>query len=184
MFRSKTFRSTGHINTPGRLRGVTFIEMLVAASIASVLAASAVPNFHSAMQRERLASATNELVLAATLARSEATVRRARVALEPLHALDWASGWRVYLDANGNGRLDPDETVLHTFDAPPSGLAIVPAFGIYDAHVLSFDAAGLLRRPGSAGLVLGRLTLRLDGNVRTLCFSAAALRTVRAETCA
>jgi len=118
-----------------------------------------------------------------TLARTEATSRHTRVAVAPLVAADWSRGWQVFLDANDDGRRDGGETVVHTFDAPPAGLRVAPAFGNYDARVLSFDPAGLLRRPGSAGLVLGRLTLRLDGMARTLCFSAGAMRTVRAESC-
>jgi len=164
-------------------RGFSVVETLVAASIASVLAASVLPDFGSALQRERLAASTNELVLAVTLARTEASSRRARVAIEPLTGADWSRGWQVFLDANDNGRRDAGEAVVHTFDAPPNGLTVAPAFGNYDARVLSFDPAGLLRRPGSAGLVLGHLTLRLDGKARTLCFSAGAMRMVRAESC-
>jgi hypothetical protein len=33
-------------------------------------------------------------------------------------------------------------------------------------------------------MVLGRLTLTTDGQARTLCFSAASVRTVRGTACA
>lgn len=164
-------------------RGATLIETLLALCIAGVLLSSAIPSFRGALERERLTAATNELVLAVNLARSEATSRRTRAALAPLMGANWASGWHVFVDANDNGRLDAAETVLRSFDRVPPGTTVTATFGGFDGHVLSFDYAGLLRRPGSNGMVLGRLTLTADGQARTLCFSAASMRTVRGATC-
>jgi hypothetical protein len=73
--------------------------------------------------------------------------------------------------------------IVRTFEPIPARMSIAAAFGAFDGHVLSFDCFGLLRRPGSNGLVLGRLTLTLAGNARTLCFSAASVRTVQAAAC-
>lgn len=167
----------------GRSRGVTLTELLLGLSIAAVLTASALPSFRGALERLRLTATTNELVLAINLARTEATSRRTRVAIEPQVARDWTSGWHVFVDANDNGRRDPDELLLRTFDPAPPRMTIDATFGAYDGRALSFDYFGLLRRPGSAGMVLGRMTLKLDGNVRTLCFSAASMRTVQAAAC-
>lgn len=164
-------------------RGVTLVELLIALCIGAVLLSSAIPAFQGALDQLRLTTTTNELVLAIALARAEATSRHTRVAVAPRVADNWASGWTVFLDANDNGRLDADEAVARVFDAVPANLAVAAAFGNYDGHVLSFDHAGLLRRPGSNGMVLGRLTLTGAGGVRTLCFSAAAVRTVKAATC-
>jgi type IV fimbrial biogenesis protein FimT len=146
--------------------------------------ASALPGFRGALERQRLTTTTNELLLAVNLARSEATARRTRAALAPRNGTNWASGWRVFLDANDNGHLDPDETILRTFDPVPAHMSVAATFGGFDGHVLSFDHAGLLRRPGSNGMVLGRLTLTADGQARTLCFSAASVRAVRGTACA
>jgi prepilin-type N-terminal cleavage/methylation domain-containing protein len=167
-----------------RQRGVTLIELLITLSIAAVLLASAVPNFQGAIERLRLTTTTNELVLAVTLARTEATSRRARVAIVPRTANNWASGWHVFIDTNDNGRLDAGEFVLRTFDPIPPRMTIAATFGGFDGHALSFDWFGLPRRPGSNGLLLGRITLTAEGTARTLCFSAASVRTVSAATCA
>lgn len=164
--------------------GITFVETLIAACIAAVLLSSAIPAFNAALDRLRLSTTVNELVLAVSVARSEATSRRTRAAIVPRTASDWSSGWVVFVDGNDNGRFDAGETVVRVFDPVPAGMTLSATFGTYDGHVLSFDHAGLLRRPGSNGMVLGRLTLTAGSGVRTLCFSAASVRTVRAATCA
>jgi len=163
--------------------GVTLIELLVALSIAAVLMASAIPSFQGALERLQLSSTTNDLLLAVNLARTEAASRRTRVAIVPQRANNWASGWQVFIDANDNGRLDAGEVILRTFDAVPARMTVDATFGAFDGHVLSFDQTALLRRPGSNGMVLGRMTLAASADVRTLCFSVASVRTVRAPTC-
>src|SRR5215467_837616 len=166
-----------------RARGVTLIELLVGLSVATVLCASAVPAFQGALERLRLTTTTNDLVLAVSIARAEATARRARVALAPRSGIDWSAGWQVFIDANDNGRLDPGETIVRIFEPIPARMTITATFGAFDGHVLSFDHFGLLRRPGSNGMVLGRLTVTMEGNARTLCFSAASVRTVQGAAC-
>jgi type IV fimbrial biogenesis protein FimT len=166
-----------------RICGFTVIEVLIAMAIVAILLGSAVPAFRGAIERLQLSTTTNDLLLAINLARTEATSRRKRVAVAPRVANDWSSGWHVFIDANDNGLLDADEDVVRTFERVPARMTVVATFGSFDAHVLSFDHAGLLRRPGSNGMVLGRLTLTADGNARTLCFSAASVRTVQAAAC-
>jgi len=165
------------------LRGVTLIELLISLSIGAVLLASAVPAFQGLLEQLRLTTTTNELVLAINLARTEATSRHGRVAIVPRVSDDWSSGWHVFIDRDDNGVLDPDEAILRTFEAIPARMTVSATFGSFDGHVLSFDHAGLLRRPGSNGMILGRMTLTSDSNVRTVCFSAASVRTVQAATC-
>jgi type IV fimbrial biogenesis protein FimT len=166
-----------------RLCGVTLIEALLCAAIAGVLLASALPGLHAALDQQKLTAAANELVLSIHLARGEAMARRMRVAIEPRDARAWASGWRVFVDDNGDGHLDADELVVRDFGPVPPAMTIVPVFGAYDGRVLSFDPAGRLRRPGSNGLLLGRLTLTLRAGARTICLSAASVRAVRAPAC-
>jgi len=168
-----------------RQRGVTLIETATAACVSAVLAASALPTMSAALDGHRLTTATNDLVLAVNLARSTATAQRTRVVLAPRGGADWTSGWRVFVDTNNNGQLDPGEPVVREFDAAPKGLSITPHFGTsYSGAYLSFDNVGNVRRLNSGGYVLGRLVLSLGDDVRSLCFSALQVRTVRAEKCA
>lgn len=167
-----------------RALGFSLVESLVATAIAGVLAATALPRFADALDRHRLTATTNELVLAVNLARAEATARKTRVAIVPRAGNDWTSGWRVFVDRNRDGRLDADEPVVRDFAGAPERLTIEPRFGGFDGQVLSFDHDGHLRRPNSNGMLLGRIVLMLGGEVRALCFSTAAMRTVRAAQCA
>ncbi|MCS7100200.1 MAG: GspH/FimT family pseudopilin [Burkholderiaceae bacterium] len=153
-------------------------------AIAGTLVASAVPRFSHALDEHRLTAATNELVLALHLARSEAVIRKTGVVIAPSAPGDWTRGWRVFVDENRDGRLDAGEPVLREFAPTPQRLSMQPHFGVYDGRALAFDHAGLPRRPGSNGLLLGRMVLRLGHGVRSVCFSAAGVRTVRAAECA
>jgi type IV fimbrial biogenesis protein FimT len=166
-----------------RALGFSMVESLVATAIAGVLAAASLPRFAEALDRQRLTATTNELVLAVNLARAEATARKTRVAIAPRARDDWTSGWRVFVDENGNGRFDTGEHIVRDFADAPERMTIDPRFGSFDGHVLSFDHAGHLRRPNSNGMLLGRFVLRLGSEVRALCFSAAALRTLRTAVC-
>jgi type IV fimbrial biogenesis protein FimT len=165
------------------LHGFSLIELLIVLAVMGVLAASALPHLGASLQRQQLTNATNELVLAVYLAQSEARARGKRSGIAPIVDGDWASGWRVFVDANGNGQLDDDEAVVHELNVVPQGLRIAPHFGAYRGNVLSFDPIGNLRRPGSSGYVLGRITLALGDEVRALCFSTLSVRTVRAAKC-
>ena len=164
-------------------RGFTLIEMAVTTTIASVLAAAAVPSFDHYIGKQRLTMTTNDLNLTFSLARSEAMALGERVAVAPLAANDWASGWRVFHDANDNGSLDSGERVLREFSAPGQGISIDGVGSGLDA-VVSYNATGLARRPGGDGLALGRIVIKYnDTESRSICFSAARTRVAKGPTC-
>jgi prepilin-type N-terminal cleavage/methylation domain len=102
-----------------KMRGVTLIELLVVMALVSILLAWGVPSYRSVTQSSRLASETNALVGDLQFARSEALKRGQPVTLCP--SVDgsacsgqgqWASGWIVFLDLDGNGQTGTGETVL------------------------------------------------------------------------
>lgn len=166
-----------------RQAGVTMLEVMMGLSVASVLTTAAIPSLDNVMRSRHLVPTTHELVTTLNLARSEALARGTRVAVAARNA-NWAEGWHVFVDANNNGVLDPDETVIRDFSPMAPGMAITPNFGItYAGTVLSYESTGRLARPGSHGLVLGRLTLAQGGEVRSLCFASLRMRVVRAATC-
>lgn len=172
------------MSTPRRSKGFTLVEALVTTGIAAVLAAVAVPSFSGMLKRHQLSGAVMELSLALELARNEASTGGLRAVVAARDGRDWASGWRVYRDHNDNGRLDPDEPVLREFAPPAAGIHFTPRFGAgVPTALLSFDDTGFVRRPGSNGLVMGRISLTRDGEVRTFCFGATRVRVVRAATC-
>lgn len=168
----------------GKQRGVTTVELLATTSIVATLATSAATGMTSFVQQQRLTNTSNDLLLAVKATRSHAVARRDIVTLAPRDGVNWNSGWRIFVDRDADGSFDGDETVLQESTAAPQGMSITPHFGVaYPGRHLSYGAIGTLRRPGSEGLVLGRLVLQNAGGARSLCFSAATLRVVKGTTC-
>lgn len=91
--------------------GFTVIELLITVLVASVLLTLAVPNFQQALETNRVATRTNELISTLQLARTQAVKRADTVSLcgsgggQSCNG-DWEGGWIVFHDRDGNG--DPD----------------------------------------------------------------------------
>ena len=134
------------------------------------------------MARQKISSTVNELMLAIDMGRSEAVTRGSRVVLAPRVGRDWSSGWQLYRDLNDNGVREDDEPVLREFDRPDPRTQFT-AHGVVETATMSFEPTGLIRRAGSNGLMLGRMNIALDGQVRTVCFGAARVRVVRDLAC-
>lgn len=171
-------------SAPGSQRGASLIEAMMALSIAAILASAAVPSMKEALVRQRLRGGSSDLHASFYLARSEAIRRSSPVAVTPLDGQDWSTGWRIFGDRDDDGRQDPGEETIVERPQTVASLTIRPFFGaLFQGTVLSYNAEGRLHRPGSRGLVLGRLVLTLDGTSRSLCFASLSLRTVEAATC-
>ena len=163
-------------------RGFTLVEAAITMAVTATLAATAVPHFKASLDRQHLTQAINELQLSIELGRSEAMARGQRVVLAPQQAGNWGSGWHLYRDDNNNGERDDAEPLLQVFAGPDAHVA-VHAWGAPANAVLSFNEDGFIRRAGSNGLAMGGISLNVDGQVRTLCFSATRTRTTTADHC-
>ena len=164
--------------------GASMVEMMMALSIAGVLASAAVPAMTDALVQQRLRSASSDLYASFHLARSEAIRRAGSVAVTPADGQDWTKGWKVFVDRNDDGTQQADEEIIVERPLATAGMTIRPYFGaLFPGTVLSYNAEGRLHRPGGRGLVLGRLVLTLDGVTRSLCFASLGARTVAAATC-
>lgn len=105
--------------------GVTLYETLVALAVIATVALIGIPALQSVLASTRLVTATNTLVTALYVTRSEAIKRGRRVVLCPsrdqrscTRAGDWHVGYVLFVDDNGNRRLDGGEALLQVFDAP------------------------------------------------------------------
>ncbi|WP_125076537.1 Tfp pilus assembly protein FimT/FimU [Pseudoxanthomonas sp. SGT-18] len=127
-----------------RNSGFTLMELMVTLAVLAILLAVGLPSFQGSLRSNRLATTTNELIASMSLARSEA-IRNGRgsgVCASADGAScgdDWAAGWLVWQDANGNGNLDAGEAVLRF----SQGNAKIAASATAD--VIAFDSRGRRR---------------------------------------
>jgi type IV fimbrial biogenesis protein FimT len=114
-----------------RAYGFTLIELMVTIVVAMVLLSIAVPSFRIMMANNRATTQANTLYSALNYARSEAIGRHAVVMVCPKStadldsttcggSADWANGWQVFVDDNGNGVYNSaDDEILKNWEPLP-----------------------------------------------------------------
>lgn len=112
----------------GQSRGLTLLELLLALIIIATLAAAAVPLCRQWLLDARMVATVNGFVHAIQLARATAATQARDVvvcrSLDAAHcapAGDWASGWLVFVNLDGDdpATVDPGERVLAATTALP-----------------------------------------------------------------
>ena len=100
-------------------KGITAIELMVALGVLAILAMLAAPSFSQMLERQRVIGATNSLLNAMHLARSEATKRNERVTLCPSadgttcrEDGDWSHGWIWFADPENSGERSADNLLI------------------------------------------------------------------------
>lgn len=89
--------------------GFTLVELMITLFIVGILVSVGVPSLKSFMQSNQLVAATNELISALHVARSEAIKTNSRVTICSSDDGatcsgddDWTDGWIVFVDADGD----------------------------------------------------------------------------------
>ncbi len=93
--------------------GFGLIEFLVALAIIAILSGLGAASYSGVIGRTRVTGEASDLLLAIELTRSEAAKRNTRVTLLPVNG-DWAAGWTVFVDTNGNRQIEPGEPLIHS----------------------------------------------------------------------
>jgi len=132
---------------PRRLRGIALIELMITVAILAILAAIAAPNFRDMIVRNRLASASNDLLLSLQTARSEAirlnstvTVCRSNNGTD-CTAGGWEQGWIVFHNRDSDGVVDkPAEAVLRVWPTFGANFSVNTSAAI--GARIDFDARG------------------------------------------
>lgn len=125
--------------------GVSLVELLVVLVLAGILLSAAASAYQDVMRRQQLRVAVNDLVAAIDLTRSHAIARGGPVMLGPLEAsgTDWAKGWVVFVDDNGNRRPDVGEQRLFQHGPLAEGMTVVSAFSSGGTPLyLAYNGAG------------------------------------------
>ncbi|WP_374962907.1 GspH/FimT family pseudopilin [Spongiibacter tropicus] len=124
------------------MRGFTLIELLVTMSVAVILMAVAVPNLSDFLRNNRASQDVQLLARSLMAARSEAISRGEAVQVTATGG-DWASGWRSWVDLDGDGTEDSGETIK-VIAGLESGSSLSAAQGGSAASALTFSADGAL----------------------------------------
>lgn len=101
-----------------RTNGFTLLELMVTIAVLAILASIAFPGFQVTLRSNRMATTSNELIAALSLARSEAVKNTrgaavcASLAGTGCDGDAWSDGWMVWSDTNGDGEYGSTETVL------------------------------------------------------------------------
>lgn len=100
--------------------GFTLIELMVTVAVAAILLAIAVPSFQRTIANTQAAEASNDLVGAMQLARTEAASRGITIAVASSSSGDWADGWSVVVPAAAGSASATPEILRSYDDLPPS----------------------------------------------------------------
>ena len=141
------------IEDPASEYGFTLIELMVTVAVLAILLTIAIPNYQMFVMNSRMASQTNDLITALSLARSEAVKRAANVTVcassdGATCTGGWAAGW-IVRDAAG--------TPLRVQQA--LGGASTLAGGADVASTITFTASGRTTIPVIATAASTTLTL-------------------------
>jgi type IV fimbrial biogenesis protein FimT len=152
------------MSTRQNTAGFTLLELMIVLAIGALIMSMAVPSFRNSINNQRLVTATNELVMSFTLAKSEAIKRVVYVSVCKSSdgasctggGTSWNEGWIVFANATTTnlGTFDVGDELIRVYSALPDSLEI-SAIGNVDAFV-SFRPSGTLGT--TAGNQLGTFT--------------------------
>lgn len=140
-----------------RQSGFTLIELMLVVAITGVLITLGVPAYQEFVRNQSRTTAVNEFLSTLLFSRSEAVARNGRVAVcrsaaptaaTPVcttgGAVDWATGWLVWMDDDGDWERDAAEEIVRV-GQPLSGKNL---YGLTDAfayrangRIITSDAA-------------------------------------------
>ncbi len=163
-----------------RSQGMTLLELMAAIAVLGILTAIAVPSFRQFTANSRTTAATNDLVTALNVARSEALRRATNVVVcassdeaSCSGSVNWANGWVAFADPNGNGTVDANE-IIQVWRPTGGGLAVTA-----NAASVGYNAMGMgalvggvpvqfdFIAPGCTGDRAGRTVVLLAGTIRS-----------------
>ena len=90
--------------------GFTLIDLTLAFSIISILISIALPNFSAQIKQAQVKTATNSLLEAINLTRTQAVMTNKRATIRKQN--EWSEGWEIFIDADNDGIRDANEQLI------------------------------------------------------------------------
>lgn len=110
--------------------GFTLVELMITLAIAGIVATVGVPSFMSMIASNRVSAASNELVTALNLAKSEAIRSGQNTVLckstdGATCGGNWSDGWILFNDTVANQTKDAVEQIIRVHGASDSSLGFI-----------------------------------------------------------
>lgn len=155
-----------------KARGLTFVELVAVLAIGALLMALALPDLRAMVERQRLRAAVSDLLVAIEQARFQAISRGVRVLLVPNDArgADWAAGWTVLVDRDGDRRPGAGDTVLAVHEPLHKGITVASAFSSHQLpDYIAYNGVGRsCADTNGAAARWGSLTLSQGSQLRRI----------------
>jgi type IV fimbrial biogenesis protein FimT len=155
-----------------RQAGFSLIELLVVLAIASILLAAGAPGLRDLVRTQQLKAASGDLFAAIGQARAQALARGEIVTVLPKGAggTDWARGWTVFIDRDGNRQPNAGDTVLAEHGPLAEGVAAGFSFtSPTPPFYIAYNGAGRSCRDSNpAAARYGTLSLFHGGGIRRI----------------
>lgn len=146
------------------LRGFSLIELVVAMAVLAILAAAAMPSLIEIVNRNRLASRSNDVLAMLQSSRLESVRRGVRVVVCPssnatscVSSATWA-GWIAFADADGDNTLDAGESLLSELMPAPTTMIASSNISSGTGRIV-FRPDGLAYRANGTTLLSGNLSV-------------------------
>lgn len=97
-----------------RNNGFTLIDLITTLSVISVLLTIGLPSFSSHIQQTRVKAATDSLLEAIQLARTQAVSSNKRATIRKQN--EWNNGWEIFIDKDNNGVRSSNETIVQQYE--------------------------------------------------------------------
>ena len=173
------WQGAGHAASRERTAaGFTIVEIAIVLGLIGIFGALGSASYGGVIGRTRATGDANDLVNSMALARSEATKRGRRVTMLPTGG-DWAAGWTIFVDTDGNRRLDAGEPLILSHPALHRTTRVItdttPGY-------VAFAASGLPQQY-SGGFLAATIGLCDSGTARSIVLAKTGRPRIVAASC-
>ncbi|NVJ68408.1 MAG: GspH/FimT family protein [Gammaproteobacteria bacterium] len=154
-----------------KIKAFTIIELMTVVALVAIVAAIAVPSLRNFILDNKLAAFSNDFVASVSMAKGEAISNRERVLITSINN-DWANGWKIVVDSNGDGDFnDAEDEEVRTVSLE-SGLKLKGT-----PNDMTINSNGII-----SGLNWGSITVCDDrGKGRTVTVVGAGITSIDKE---